>query len=78
MLKARGEIMGYPTFFIGLSHENLKRLKEGKPIFVDGSPYDVRLRVYIFAGETEESMAAEMNVTNIEANPHVKVCPNPN
>jgi hypothetical protein len=47
---------------LGLSHMNLARLKEGKPIDIDAT--DVGLpagtRIFIFSGETEQSMAREL------------------
>lgn len=46
---------------IGLSHGNLERLKDNQPIRFKGE--DVGLPgqdVLIFAGKTEESMAADM------------------
>jgi hypothetical protein len=47
---------------LGLSHMNLARLKEGKPIDIDAT--DVGLpegtRIMIFSGETEQSMAREL------------------
>lgn len=63
MIKFVGEIGGRPAVGLGLSHENLSRLKgseteECQPIHIHlaemGLPYD--LTIFIFAGETEESM----------------------
>jgi len=43
---------------LGLSHVNLDRLREGKPINIDGTSVGIEgLDVLIFAGETEASMA---------------------
>lgn len=47
---------------LGLSHENLKRLKDNKPIRFKGEPLGLDgFDVLIFAGETEESMAKELD-----------------
>ena len=47
---------------IGLSHENLARLKDGMPIRFKGEPVGVPLYDFlIFAGKTEESMAKELD-----------------
>ena len=46
---------------LGLSHENLSRLKEGEPIKLnlkDVGLHDVE--ILIFSGETEESMKAQL------------------
>ena len=54
---------GEPLYVFGLSHENLKRLKQGKPITfrmrerganVDG-------RILIHAAQTEEKVALELS-----------------
>ncbi len=47
---------------IGLSHENLARLKDGKPIKFKGEPLGIPGHDFlIFSGETEESMAKELD-----------------
>ena len=46
---------------LGLSHENLERLKKGQPISVEGK--DIGLdgqNILIFSGSNEEAMAAEL------------------
>ena len=46
---------------MGLSFENLKRLKDNQPIRFKGEDVDLDgMDVLIFAGETEESMAKQM------------------
>jgi hypothetical protein len=46
---------------LGLSHENLARLKAGKPIDIDGDELGLgATRIVIFAGETEQSMMAQV------------------
>ena len=47
---------------LGLSHENLARLKDGMPIRFKGEPVGIPLYdILIFAGKTEESMAKELD-----------------
>ena len=47
---------------IGLSHENLKRLKDNQPIRFKGEAVNLDgYDVMIFAGATEESMAKQMD-----------------
>lgn len=41
----------------GLSEENVKLLKEGRPIFVDGKTMQSNVDFFIFYGETEEKIA---------------------
>ena len=46
----------------GLSEENIKALKEGKPISIDMSEMGIKdTRVMIFYGETEEDMEKELS-----------------
>ena len=47
---------------LGLSHVNLARLKNGMPIRFKGEPVGLPLYdILIFSGETEESMAKELD-----------------
>lgn len=53
---ADGKLIGF-----GLSEENVKRLKDGMPIKINGEEVGLRGYVFtIFYGETEEKMAAEL------------------
>lgn len=46
---------------LGLSHENLKRLKAGQPIKFAGDEIDLPgTEFLIFVGKTEQSMAREL------------------
>ena len=46
---------------LGLSHENLKRLKDKQPIQFKGEALGLDgIDILIFAGETEASMAKEL------------------
>jgi len=60
MLKGWGKLRDKRAFLIGLSHGNLDRLREDKPIVIDGSQIGLGFDVLIFAGETEESMAQQL------------------
>lgn len=62
MIKAKGEDEhGNPVLFLGLSHENLRRLRQGQPIKINLAEMGVAgLTGYaiIFYGKTEEAMVA--------------------
>lgn len=61
MIKACGKNEdGSPFILLGLSHENLKRLKEGQPVLIHLSELGLEGEIAIFAGETEASMEADM------------------
>lgn len=52
---------------IGLSHKNLEYLKKGQPIDVDCEELGVKgIRVFIFAGETEEKMRDDLRKMGIK------------
>lgn len=54
MIKARaGDLV-----ILGLSHENLRRLKEGRPINVKLREFGIDARLFIFAGATEAELRA--------------------
>lgn len=72
MLKmgGRGKKNGKPVelMIIGLSHDNLARLKEGRPIsftwrFTPAADFGCSgsIEMLIFSGETEQSMMREMH-----------------
>ena len=53
---SKGTLIG-----IGLSYENLKKLKKGKPLYIDLTKLGEREgELLIFAGETEEKMAKQL------------------
>jgi hypothetical protein len=65
--------------FIGLSYENLNRLKMGQPILCKASDFGCTgdIEIMIFAGETEQSMAREMHEligknTNVSIDPRLR------
>lgn len=53
---SKGTLIG-----IGLSYENLKRLKKGKPIYIDLTKLGEKEgELMIFAGKNEEYMAKQL------------------
>ena len=64
MLKMRGKGTknGKPIDFIvlGLSHENLRRLKQGQPIKIEGEQFNLPgFEFLIFSGKDERTMGRE-------------------
>jgi hypothetical protein len=57
MLKGKGTRDGREVLLFGLSFENLKRLREDKPITIWREEMGIPFDIVIFAGETEETMA---------------------
>ena len=46
---------------LGLSAKNIELLQQGKPIIVHGNDLGIKnIQILIFAGDTEETMAKEM------------------
>lgn len=60
MIKFTATKDGKPLFGFGLSHGNLRLLKQGRPIVVDLALMGGEGKVMIFAGETEESIVEQM------------------
>lgn len=59
MLKAIGGGPGNRTVVLGLSYQNLVRLRDDRPILVDLAELGLPgIRVMIFSGPTEEQMEA--------------------
>jgi hypothetical protein len=60
---ATGSSNGKQIIVLGLSWENLRRLKECQPIHVDATThagFPEQLSILIFSGETESTMARQM------------------
>lgn len=51
---------GKNILLLGLSEENVKRLKENKPIHINGSEIGLSNDVIIMYGETEEHLYKEL------------------
>ncbi len=49
-----------PVIAFGLSAMNIKKLQEGMPIRIDLAKVGIAGHVYLFAGDTEESMLADL------------------
>lgn len=64
MIRAKmADKQGRPILMFGLSHENLRRMKDlGQPIRFDLAELGIQpsVSVVIFVGETEESMREEL------------------
>lgn len=58
------------TFIIlGLSAENVRRLKAGQPVHVDGRQIEMPdVDVILFAGDTEASMTADLVRMGVDPN----------
>jgi len=57
MIKMSGQSKGRKVLVFGLSHMNLKKLKEGLPIFIHGEEMgNPGMDMIIFSGKDERSM----------------------
>ena len=57
---------GIPAILLlGLSDENLRRLRGGAPILFDGKPFGFDGNVCIVYGPTEAEIAAEFNLPTV-------------
>jgi hypothetical protein len=61
---------------IGLSHENLERLKEGKPIMCRATDFGCTadIQIIIFSGATEQEMTREF-LSVIGPDTHITIDP---
>lgn len=64
MIKARGTIAGKETVILGLSEDNLDRLRDDEPIMFDGAPYGIPMQVLIMWGHDEGAIARKLGVTH--------------
>jgi hypothetical protein len=61
LIKARGKSgKGEEFVLLGLSWENLDRLRKGEPIRFDGRPYGIPMDVLIVSGRTERDIAESL------------------
>jgi hypothetical protein len=65
MLKAKLVGGGQPVILLGLEAENVKRLKEGKPILVLGADLGIDFDIYIVYGKTVKEIAAEHGLPGV-------------
>lgn len=56
MIKLVGQIDGRPIVLLGLSENNLKKLREGLPIHIFGKEMEVAVDIVIFAGKDETDL----------------------
>lgn len=78
MIKARGTAPdGRPVLVLGLSHDNLDRLRAGQPITFDAKPYGYDGEILIFAGKTEKAMADALIAGNPGLEPQADPDPHP-
>lgn len=52
MIKALIKGIGKDIVFLGLDKENLKKLKQGDPILIDGEIFGIDKKIFIAYGET--------------------------
>lgn len=50
-----------PVLGIGLSEENIRRLKDGQPILVEGGSLNLNHDIFIMYGKTEQSIAITLS-----------------
>ena len=64
MIKFLGDHEGTPLVGLGLSEENVNRLKQGMPILIKTEEVEkllgVKAEIFIFYGQTEESMTDDL------------------
>jgi len=69
MIKFLGDHEGTPLVGLGLSEENVNRLKQGNPILIKTDEVEkllgVKAEIFIFYGQTEESMTADLKKTGL-------------
>jgi hypothetical protein len=51
------------TIILGIDAENVKRLKENRPIFVNGSELDIPMDICIMYGDTLKEVADSLNIS---------------
>lgn len=56
MIKAVADKDGKPIVILGLSFNNLRELKKGRPIRIHMSELGLKGKILIFAGKTERAM----------------------
>lgn len=57
---------GRRLMLLGLTPENVRRLKDGEPILVDCAELGVDARLTIMFGQTERAIAAELRSHGVE------------
>ena len=63
MIKARLKHEDHgETIFLGLSEENIKRLKKNQPILIEKEQLNLPFNILISYGQTEESILEDLNI----------------
>ena len=61
MIKAVGQLHGKPLLILGLTHEDVRRLKRGEPIVLQAEAFGLApMRIALIHGATEASLAADV------------------
>jgi hypothetical protein len=65
MIKVKLSGGGQPVVLLGLEAENVKRLKEGKPILIKGAEIQIPFDILIVYGSTVEVITKELGLPRI-------------
>lgn len=71
MLKFLADRNGRKLLGLGISQGNVDKLKEGKPILVEGEKLGLPFDVFLFYGETEATMVQSLRDAGVELPPTI-------
>ena len=60
MIRASGTANGRPLMVLGLSDENMQRIRNGQPIEFDAAELGIDCRVLIVGGKTEDGIRGQL------------------
>lgn len=60
------KVDGSKLLVLGITKENVERLKQGRPIHVEGAPMGVDTSVVIYYGETARDLIKQLKDAGIE------------
>lgn len=66
MIKLKGERDGKPFLMLGIDAENVRRLKQGKPIAIRGKDVNLDLDVFIMYGATVKDIYRELKAAGLD------------
>lgn len=70
MIKSRGVKNGRPYIWLGLEEENIKRLKQGKPIFFDMGEIGIEnFDMLISYGKNQQAIMQDMGIVGVHPHP---------
>jgi len=69
MIKWTGTRNGRQLLGIGLEEGNFRKLREGMPIFVDGTKINLPMDLLIHSGPSKEAMLTELKALGVELPP---------